>query len=1310
MNNYPFPGNEADRIKKLELLDLINLAKDPQLDVFAETACLITDCPSAIIAVMESDTQRIQSCIGLSMDSVDRRDTLCQYSIASGEIEIINDTLLDKRSSDNPIILEGGIRFYAGVPLIDNEGFALGTICVIDFKPKTITDNQISALKKLGGVITKLLMSSRETINAEYFQQTFNISNNLICVLDNQFMLKDVNPSFEKVFSIPKEKAVEHNFLTLLDGSKKSLPELEKFPGSMREATFTTSTKVKDGTSVIVEWYLTQNQKYSEIFCFGINITQQTEEKRQLESSERRFRSFFENAIGLMSMHDMEGNILAVNEKGRETLHYSANEVSSLNLKDLVPEKNWLFLKQYLERINQNNEDFGTMILKTKEGEELIWMYHNLVEIDKEGKPYVVSTALNVTERMTLEKDLIYTKKMLEQTSSVAQVGGWEVNLKTGSVFWSQSTREIHKIKDNFQPDFDNAIGFYKEESRERMKFIFNRAITEGIPFDDEFQLVRNDGVTIWVRVKGLPEFEDGVCNRIFGIIQDIDAFKKMFLEVARKEAMMQSFVTYVPIAVAMFDKDLNYVSVSSRWRDEFQMNDVDLIGNNLFTISPDIPEERKEIYLNALQGKTYVNEDFTVQLDPHKEAQHYDLKVGPWYLTDDEIGGVIVSVQNITNAVQVNEELKNAKKMADMASRAKSEFLANMSHEIRTPLNGVIGFSDLLLRTPLNEIQTQYLNYINESGENLLNIINDILDFSKIESGKMELLVDNSDVYDMVSQVINVILYQSQKKNIELLLNIEPGLPKTLLIDESRLKQILINLLGNAVKFTEKGEIELKVEKLSMDDKNIALRFSVRDTGIGIPVEKQKYIFNAFTQENSSISKRYGGTGLGLTISNNILKYMGSHLSLISAPEKGSVFFFDIEIPYEISESKEEDEMNIKRALVVDDNETNRIILQHMLAYKNIESTLAANGMEALQILLKGERFDVILMDYHMPVISGLETIDKIRELFNQRKEISPLVVLHTSSEEHDVINSFRKEENSYFLLKPIKSDDLYKTLRRVSQNNVIEIAAQEEGDKNSYAFAPELEVLIVDDNPVNMVLNNKMMKSLAPDAHLTEAVNGLIALEQCREKQFSCILMDVQMPVMDGIEATKQIRMLPGYENVPIIGVTAGNVLGEKEKCLEAGMTDFLPKPLRQADLQEMLQKYISVKGNSKNADSEKGMENQSEMKPEKYININMLNEQIGDDDDDFKEMFLNLLIQELTQVEENVAKAAAEKNIAETRMILHKLKGTGGIAGLFRLSECALKWEKKAEDDMDFSAMNEEIKGEVKIGIDIIKNLIK
>ncbi|WP_257621618.1 response regulator [Chryseobacterium sp. NKUCC03_KSP] len=915
----------------------------------------------------------------------------------------------------------------------------------------------------------------------------------------------------------------------------------------------------------------------------------------------------------------------------------------------------------------------------------------------------------DIKRRDRLEKDLSYAKDLLEDASEVAQVGGWEVNMKSGELFWSQSTREIHKVNSNFQPNFENALGFFEGKNEERVRYLFDRAVKEGIAFDEELQLLRSDGITIWVRLKGIPEFEEDVCQRIFGIIQDIDSYKKMILEITKREAMMQSFVKDVPVPLAL-DKDLNYIAVSSRWKQEFGIDHIDLIGHTLFsTAYPKIQENGMDIYQNALSGITYVNKDFMLEVKGRKYIQHYDLKVGPWYLDENQVGGIIISIQNISDEVRVNEELKNAKETADMASRAKSEFLANMSHEIRTPLNGVIGFSDLLLGTPLNETQEQYLKYINDSGENLLHIINDILDFSKIESGKMELLIEESNLNEMLDQVINVILYQSQKKNIELLLNVEQGLPAMLLIDEARLKQILTNLLGNAVKFTVKGEIELKVEKLQMDQKNIVLRFSVRDTGIGIPADKQKYIFDAFTQENSSISKRYGGTGLGLTISNNILGYMGTNLSLISEPEKGSTFFFDIELPYLMSEPNDEMEVTIESALVVDDNETNRIILEHMLAHKNIKSTLAANGMEALEILMKGERFDVILMDYHMPLMSGVETIEKIRVLFKEWKEITPFIILSSSSEEKEIVTTIRDKDNSYLLLKPVKSHDLFKTLRKAVHRSVVDLTPVQ-SEKNSYSFSPGLEILLVDDNPINMVLNKRMMESLAPNAVLTEAVNGMQALEACQKKYFSIILMDVQMPIMNGIEATKQIRMLAGYDKVPIIGVTAGNITGEREKCLESGMADFLPKPFKKVDLQEILQKYISADNSNKNTTQVlNGRVPSSEIDIKRYINIDMLKEQTGNDPD-FENIFLGLFIQELVSSEKDVKKATTERDIEEIRLILHKLKGTAASAGFFKLSECALKWEMVRDNEIDFFVMQSDIQHEIKMGLEIAKGLIK
>ncbi len=1302
MNKYPLPKNEEARIERLAFLNLLNLEKDSNLDVLAESACLITDCPASLIAIMERDTQTIQSCFGMSLDFVDRKDTVCQYSIASGEVIVINDTLQDPRTKENTLANEGGIRFYAGIPLLDEDNFALGTLCVVDYEPKELTDKQINLLKRLGENITQTLLNKRKKIESEYFNQMFNITLNFICVLDSDFNFKDLNPVFENAFNVKKANIKNTNFLDYLQKISPGLEiPVQKFKEDNEDLVFITQTNKNNTSQLFVEWHLKYNQDKSEIFCFGIDITHLLEENTKLQSSERRFRTFFENAIGLMSMHDMQGNILAVNQRGREVLKYSLEDIKSLNVRDIIPEKNISLFNDYLKRIDSNKEDSGTIVLKSKDGEETIWMYQNLVEIDEFGNPYVISTSLNITERMRLEGDLISTKKFLEQSNAVAQVGGWEYNIKNDHIFWSDITRQIYNVDDSFDPNIDNAVSFYYKESKERIQYLLSRAINEGICYDEELQLQQKGGNVIWVRVKGVPEFKDGVCIKVFGIIQNIDSFRRIYDELEKKEAMFQSFIKYTPSATAMFDNNLNYLLMSNSWEEELNLKSKDTIGKNLFDVSPEIPEERTKIYLNALKGKNYKNENITIEL-PNADNKYFRLEVGPWYITNEEIGGIIISTQNITKSVLANEELKKAKKMAEIANKAKSEFLANMSHEIRTPLNGVIGFSELLLKTPLTEIQTQYLNYINESGESLLNIINDILDFSKIESGKLELLIDKKDIYEMVNQVVNVVLYQSQMKDIELLLNIEQGLPKTIFVDESRLKQVLINLLANAVKFTEKGEIELKVEKLSIDDKNINLRFSVRDTGIGIPLEKQQRIFDAFTQEDSSVSKRYGGTGLGLTISNNILKYMGSSLSLVSDIGAGSTFFFDIKLPYEQKGEENIDDFKIKNVLIVDDNKNNRIILQQMLAYKHIDSELAENGLEAIQMLIKGHHFDLILMDYHMPILSGLETIDKIKEIFKNKDIIAPLIVLHTSSEEHNVISTINNKDNTIIpLLKPIKSNDLYaaikKTLRRSNEyKNTIEYK-----ENDNYDFQSHLKVLLVDDNPVNMVLNNRILTTAIPNVELTEVADGLQALRCCEKKLFNLILMDVQMPVMNGLEATKHIRNLPNYSEVPIIGITAGNTLEEKEKCLSSGMNDFLPKPIKQSELLDILKKNISTTiHQAEKNNSNKEINNDR-------LNLKILHDQTGDDED-FKQVFLNLVIQEISAAQESLKKATKEKDITLVKSVLHKLKGTSGTAGLQKLTQTTIDWERQVNSETNLDILYLEINKEVELGIEIIKNL--
>lgn len=1297
MINYPLPGNEQERLKKLAYYGLQNLGKEPDLDVFTEAACLITNCAASLVAMMEYDTQKIQSCVGMELDSVDRKSTICQHTLMGTEVLIIEDTLLDDRSRYNEMMISANVRFYAGVPLIDENGIALGTICVFDFEPKKLSDKQIKSLKKIGENVTKILVSKKKNLYAEYFFDTFDITKNIICVLDTNYNLKETNPAFETLFQMTKEQVCNQSFTKFFNEGQGIKKIFNSDLYQTEDLHFNTISVLSNREKVEIEWNVKFNHSKTEIFCFGRNITAENKEKRQLENSERKFRNFFENSIGLMSLHDLEGNIISVNQKGREALQYNEDEVKELNLFQLIDSDRHSFLNDYLKRIALEKEDTGIMVLNAKDGSKMYWMYNNMVEVDEQGEPYVFSTALNITNRILLENEIKHVQQILQQTNDVAQVGGWEIDMIAEKVIWSEHTKKIHGVSNDFTPNFEDALNFYLKSDQDQVRYLIKNAIENQEGFDNEFELQREDGTHFWVRVKCVPEFKDNTCVRLYGIIQDIDESKKTFLDLERKEAMLKAFVNDVPVTIAMFDNDMNHIAVSQQWLKEFQYEDKNLNGINLYDAYPNVPEQRVKIYNNALQGVAYKNENEVFNYTKDNVPQNYNWEVKPWFNADKTVGGIIIFNQNITESVKITEELKEAKNLADIASKAKSEFLANMSHEIRTPLNGVIGFSDLLLKTPLNEVQQQYLNYINESGNSLLYIINDILDFSKIESGKLELYINKFKTYDLGYQVINIVLYQAQRKDIELLLNIQPDLPSYVWIDEARIKQVLINLLGNAVKFTEEGEIELKIHQVKSNDKTMTLRFEVSDTGIGIPLEKQKRIFDAFTQEDSSVSKRYGGTGLGLTISNNILKYMGSSLSLESEVGKGSVFYFDIDVAYENSSEEQDNNIDLEHVLVVDDNEKNRIILKQMLSFKNIKTDLAANGFEAIQFLMKGNRYDAILMDYHMPVLSGLETIEKIKELFSKQGEKTPLIVLHTSSEEQEVISNIKQEEKSFCLLKPIKSNELYSVLQNASKT----IKSKEENLKTypneNKTLEQPLKVLLADDNPVNMALNLKMMTGIAPNAILIDVDNGLKALQACELNIFDLILMDVQMPVLDGIEATKKIRLNTKYNNIPIIGVTAGNVAGEKEKCLAAGMTDFLAKPLKQNDLFNMLNKYFVATST----------ENHQQIEPSNYLDFSRLEEQVGDDKE-FKSYFLSLLVSELNNCKIALDEFKVQFDIEAINRFLHKLKGTAGMSGLFKLAELAKQWELKLKTEENAQDMITQLKAEVDIAYKIIKQI--
>lgn len=571
--------------------------------------------------------------------------------------------------------------------------------------------------------------------------------------------------------------------------------------------------------------------------------------------------------------------------------------------------------------------------------------------------------------------------------------------------------------------------------------------------------------------------------------------------------------------------------------------------------------------------------------IDRHGVEHHFLTKKIPLLEEDGTMIGMFGFSTDVTELKSIQNDLELAKTVAEEATRSKSDFLANMSHEIRTPMNAIIGMSYLALQTDLDRKQSDYLNKILTASNSLLGLINDILDFSKIEAGKLDLEVIPFALANVMDNLSNIVSVKSQEKNLELLIAIDPDIPTMLLGDPLRIGQVLLNLTNNAVKFTHEGEVVVKVEQIAQSQSSVDLRFSVQDSGIGMTTEQMSRLFSAFTQADSSTTRQFGGTGLGLTISKNLVELMDGEIGCDSEHGVGSTFFFDLTLDIDHNASMKQPKLSSDyqglRTLVVDDSAESRDILTNMTQSMGLESDAVDSGMQALLKLTEADSmnqpYDLILMDYKMPHMNGLDTLESVRKL---SLKVSPKVVMVTAYGGDEVRDQAMQKGVDGFLVKPISSSSLFDAISQSFDNESIAAntmlthqplsdIALEQGIKGAH-------ILLVEDNEVNQQVAVELLE--LAQCEVTVASDGQQAVSLVSKHQYDAVLMDIQMPVMDGFEATQLIRHQLGFTELPIIAMTANALASDKEACIEAGMNDHVAKPIDPERLFKVLNEWIS------------------------------------------------------------------------------------------------------------------------------------